>query len=107
MDSGRGLPSLELEVEQRNPGEEALQRQVRSWARLPPAFAVGVPWMWLYLAFSDGLSTIPPILAVVLTHAALALVWFGRRRGRRVLTWVGIGCYLLAVALCMQLAKVL
>ncbi|MFF4697938.1 hypothetical protein [Streptomyces chattanoogensis] len=107
MDGGRGLPSLGLEGERLGPGDAYLQRQVRAWSLFPLLFAVVLPWTWVQFAFADDLSKAPAVLAVVLTHAALVVVWFGRRRARRVLTWAGIGCYLLAVVLCVLLAKIL
>ncbi|MFI9049267.1 hypothetical protein [Streptomyces sp. NPDC053427] len=107
MHHGPELPSLGLKDDAPSPAEDALQRQVRAWSMLPPAFAVGLPWAWLSMAFTHGGPRIPPVLACLLTSAALALTWYGRRRSRPILTWVGIGCYLLAVALCVLLAKVL
>ncbi|MFD5394913.1 hypothetical protein ACFWJW_11880 [Streptomyces sp. NPDC127097] len=43
----------------------------------------------------------------MVTHAGLVLVWFGRRSSRRLITWAGVGCYPVAVALCLLLRNVL
>ncbi|MGA5560454.1 hypothetical protein ACPCUV_04615 [Streptomyces platensis] len=43
----------------------------------------------------------------MVTHAGLVLVWFGRRNSHRLLTWAGIACYPVAVALCLLLRDVL
>ncbi|MGW1372693.1 hypothetical protein ACWD6P_00210 [Streptomyces sp. NPDC002446] len=61
----------------------------------------------MYFAFAYGLRKDLPFLALLVTHAGLTLIWLGRRRSRRLLTWVGIGCYPLAVALCLLLQDVL
>ncbi|MFJ9851200.1 hypothetical protein [Streptomyces sp. NPDC101150] len=107
MDHGTDLPSLGLEEAARSPADACLQREVRAWSLLPPLFALVLPWTWLCLAFAHDAPRIPPLLAAVLTSAALASAWYGRRRARRVLIWLGIGGYLLALALCVLLAKAL
>ncbi|MFF3748492.1 hypothetical protein [Streptomyces kronopolitis] len=106
-DDGGNLPSLELGGESPNPTDQYIQRQVRSWMLLPLFFGILLPWLWVYFAFSYGLRKDLPFLALLVTHAGLALVWLGRRRSRRLLTWMGIGCYPLAVALCLLLQNVL
>ncbi|WP_158795072.1 hypothetical protein [Streptomyces sp. NRRL S-337] len=101
--SGNDLPPLEPA----NPADEYLQRQVRGWSYLPLAFGVLIPWMWLYFAFAYGLRKDLPVLAAVVMHAGLGLVWYGRRASRRALVLVGVGCYPLAVGLCLLLQDVL
>ncbi|MFG2224034.1 hypothetical protein [Streptomyces sp. NPDC048644] len=97
------LPSLDPS----SPADEYMQRQVRGWSYLPVAFGVLIPWMWLYLAFAYDLRKDLPFIAALLMHAGLGLVWYGRRTSRRVLVWAGVGCYPLAVALCLLLQDVL
>ncbi|WP_406481485.1 hypothetical protein [Streptomyces platensis] len=106
-DDGGNLPPLELDGETRGPADEYFQRQVRSWALLPLFFGVLLPWVWVYCAFAYDLPKVLPFLALVVTHAGLALVWFGRRSSRRLITWAGIACYPVAVALCLLLRNVL
>ncbi|WP_432140550.1 hypothetical protein [Streptomyces sp. bgisy084] len=53
------------------------------------------------------LPKVLPFLALVVTHAGLLLVWFGRRSSRRMITWAGVACYPVAVALCLLLRDVL
>ena len=103
---GSNLPSLDLSGETHNPASQFVQRQVRSWALLPLFFAVLVPWIWLYTAFTEGLRKDLPFLTLLVTHAGLALILLGRRRARRSLTWAGIACYPLAGAVCLLLQKV-
>ncbi|MFG2094778.1 hypothetical protein [Streptomyces sp. NPDC048612] len=80
---------------------------MRSWALLPLFFALLLPWMWVYFAFTYDLPKALPFLALAVTHAGLALIWLGRRRSQRPLTWAGVGCYPLAIALCLLLRNVL
>ncbi|QEV55172.1 hypothetical protein CP981_29160 [Streptomyces platensis] len=106
-DDGSNLPSLELGGETSDPTDQYIQRQVRGWALLPLFFAILLPWLWVYFAFTYDLRKDLPFLALVVTHAGLALIWIGRRSSRRLLTWAGVGCYPLAVALCLLLQNVL
>ncbi|MCF3177200.1 hypothetical protein IPZ61_28275 [Streptomyces sioyaensis] len=102
-DGSNGIPPLERS----SPADEYMQHQVRGWSYLPLAFGILIPWMWIYFAFSYDLRKDLPLLAAVVMHAGLALVWYGRRVSRRGLTWAGIGCYPLAAALCLLLQDVL
>ena len=106
-DGDKGLPPLELSDDTRSPGDEYLQRQVRVWAYMAAFFALLIPWMWLYFSFAYDLRKDLPVIAAVVMHGGLALVWVGRRRSRPALTWAGVGCYPLAVALCLLLKDVL
>lgn len=61
----------------------------------------------MYFAFTYDLPKTLPFLALAVTHTGLALIWLGRRTSRRSLTWTGISCYPLAIALCLLLRNVL
>src|SRR4051794_23055859 len=102
---GGGQQDGDLSQNSLGPGDQYVQRQIRSWAWLALFFAIFLPWVWLYFSFAYDTGKPLAILAAVVMHIGLFLVWVSRRNGDRRLWWAGVACYPGAVAACLLLKE--
>lgn len=103
FDDGNGeLPPLDPV----DPAREFAEREIRGWSRMLLPFAILLPWTFLYLSFSEGTRKDLPFAALAITHIGLGLALQGRRTSRRALVWAGVGCYPLALGVCVLLQRI-